>query len=311
MEPSVPASFAATPPRITQLPVRLRDLLKREVCLEISREQIEFALREVEAETELLKQTRPPFLFLHGKPIRSEFQTREAGAVESLAALTRGLQQISATQPRLRTWVEDDLETFVRDSQPAYALGLASHLYYDDWQRALVRFDQRVTGLRTALGLVQATLSAVPAGVPLSAHAAAFECLTPARQWGALLDYELGFFNRVADVQRRSVEMGADTLRRQPDIQFAARAGQWVRLEAPVVRRHVAELLAHLEISSREARAAYAAEAALATGGAGGGSFVQPFWEALRQLMRLEIQPHEVEIVVAETERMVAVAAGR
>ena len=63
-----------------QLPVRLRDLLLREVCMDISRAHVEEALNQVERESELLRKTRPPFLFLQGKSMRSEFQQRESGA---------------------------------------------------------------------------------------------------------------------------------------------------------------------------------------------------------------------------------------
>jgi hypothetical protein len=310
MDSDSTSPLAVAPPEIRQLPVRLRDLLKREVCLEITRAHIEAALRQVQVEAEELRKTRPPFLFLHGKPTRSEFQLREAGTNESLAALNEGLQQVIAAQPRLRSWVEDDLETFLRDGQPAYALGLATHRYPDDWQRAVLRFDQRVAGLRAALGVVQATLSVVPAGMVLSAHAPAFECLMPARQWGALLDYEFLFFNRLADLQRRSLEMGADTLKRQPEPGFGPQIGQWARMEAAGVRRLVAEMLTQLDLAAAEARAAYVAEASLAGGGTAARSFVYPLWEALRQLMRLEIRPDEVEPIVAETERMVAAAGG-
>lgn len=311
MESDAPASLAATPPKISQLPVRLRDLLKREVCLDVTRAHIEAALRQVQSEAEELRKTRPPFLFLHAKPTRSEFQLREAGANETLAALTKGLQQVVAAQPRLRSWVEDDLETFVRDSQPAYAFGLATHRFPDDWQRVILRFDQRVAGFRASLGVVQATLSVVPAGVTLAAHGAAFERLVPARQWGALLDYEVLFLNRVADQQRRAVDMGHDTLRRQPDTRFGPLVGQWARLDGDTVRHQVAEMLAELDATASVTRAAYVAEAALAVGGvAAARSFVHPLWEALRQLMRLEIRPEEVESVVAETERMVEAAGG-
>jgi len=284
-------------------------LLKREVCLDLSRAHIEAALNEVERDAEEIKKTRPPFLFLQGKTLRSEFQTRENGAVESLSALSQGLQNVAAAQPRIRTWVEDDLETFLRDSQPAYQQGLATHRFGDDWQRALVRFDQRSVGLRTALGHVQAALGTVPRGIALASHTGAFECLMPARQWGALFDYELVFFNRVADTQRRSVSLGTDTLKRMPEHQFAALIARWARMEGEHVRRSIMELRAQLELAIMDARAIYVAEAALASGG-GGRSFVYPTWEALRQLMRLEIDPNEVESVVAETEHMVTAAGG-
>ena len=309
MDSAAKLSTTAAPPTVAQLPVRLRDLLKREVCLEISRAHIEAALSQVEQEAVELKKTRPPFLFLHAKPMRTEFETRQAGAAESLAALTRGLQDVAAAQPRIRTWVEDDLETFLRDSQPAYMLGLASHRYPDDWQRAVLRFDQRVAGFRAMLGQVQAALGAVPAGTVLASHAGAFEQLMPARQWGALLDYEFLFFNRVADLQRRSGELGGETLRRTPDHQFATQVAQWARMDADAVRRGLLELRARLELAAMDARALYVAEAALAGGGAAR-SFVFPMWEALRQLMRLEIQPEQVESIVTETERMVAAAGG-
>lgn len=302
---STASPFSA--PTTAQLPVRLRDLLKREVCLDLSRTHIEAAVKEVEREADELKKTRPPFLFLQGKTTRSEFQTRESGAAESLAALGRGLHNITAAQPRLRAWVEDDLETFLRDSQPAYAQGLATHRFGDDWQRAITRFDRRATSLRAALGQVQAALGTVPAGVVLASHAGAFECLMPARQWGALFDYEIVFFNRVADLQRRNLSLGSDTLKRMPEQQFAAQIARWARMDGEQVRRSMMELRAHLELAIMDTRTAYVSEAALATG-SGGRSFVHPTWEALRQLMRLEIEPQEIESIVAETERMVAAA---
>lgn len=312
MEPPQASPFTTTtPPTVAQLPVRLRDLLKREVCLDISRALIESALAQVEQDAAELKKSRPPFLFLHGKSMRTEFQSREAGASESLSALTTGLQNVIAAQPQLRSWVEDDLETFLRDSQPAYVFGLASHRYADDWQRAIVRFDQRVVEFRTTLGQVLVALGTVPGGTQLAAHAGAFEQLMPARQWGSLLDYEFMFFNRVADAQRRAVALGADTLKRTPDPQFGAQVGQWARMDAVAVRKVMPELRARLELAVMDAREIYVAEAALAGGGGGAfRSFVQPMWEALRQLMRLEINPDQVGEIVGETERMVASARG-
>lgn len=309
METAHPLNPAASPPTVAQLPVRLRDLLKREVCLEISRAHIEAALNQVEQEAAELKKTRPPFLFLHAKPTRTEFESRQAGASESLTALTTGLQNVAAAQPRLRAWVEDDLETFLRDSQPAYMTGLASHRFPDDWQRAVLRFDQRVAGFRTALGKVQTALASVPKGTALASHAGAFEQLMPARQWGTLLDYEFLFFNRVADLQRRSAGLGEDTLKRTHDNQFGAGVAQWARMDPETARRSMLELRARLELAAMDGRAIYVAEAALATGGGTAfRSFVAPMWEALRQLMRLEIDPNQVEAMVAETERMVAAA---
>lgn len=307
---------STTPPTvpltIAQLPVRLRDLLKRDVCMELTRYQIELALRQVQAEAEELRKTRPPFLFLHGKPVRSEFQCREAGANESLVALSQGLQKVAAAQPCLRGWVEDDLETFLRDGQPAYRKGLATHRFPDDWQRAIMRFDQRVAGFRASIGMVQTALGTLPVGHLLSSHPATFEYLMPARQWGALLDYEFRFFNQVADLQRRSVELGAETLRRLPEPGFSSEVGKWSRLDSAAARKAISELLQALEQHAVVARAAYASEAALADTGANAAvrSFVYPIWEALRQLMRLEIKPEEVETLVAETERMVAAAGG-
>ncbi len=310
MDPfSSPTPVPASAPTTAQLPVRLRDLLMREVCLEISRAHIETALNQVEQEATELRKTRPPFLFLHAKPTRTEFQSRQAGAVESLAALTRGLQDVAAAQPRMRAWVEDDLETFLRDSQPSYMRGLASHRYPDDWQRAILRFDQRVAGFRATLMQVNGVLVTVPPGMVLASHPGAFEQLMPARQWGALLDYEFLFFNRVADMQRRSASLGSDTLKRTPDHQFGMQVTQWARMEAEAVRRSLLELRARLELAAMDARALYVAEGAL--GGEGGAlsrSFVFPMWEALRQLMRLEIHPEQVESVVADTERMVGSA---
>ena len=310
MQPAHPPISPAAAPTVAQLPVRLRDLLKREVCLEISRAHIEAALAQVQQEAEELKKTRPPFLFLHAKPTRTDFQAREAGASESLVALSTGLQNVAAAQPRVRAWVEDDLETFVRDSQPAYMQGLATHRFPDDWQRGILRFDQRVAGFRAALGQVQAVLGTVPNDTLLASHAGAFEQLMLARQWGVLLDYEFLFFNRVADLQRRSVELGSETLRRTPDHQFGAQVAQWARMDAVAVRKSLMELRARLELAAMDARSIYAAEAALIGGHNAFRSFVFPMWEALRHLMRLEIDPDHVESIVAETERMVAAAGG-
>jgi len=299
--------FSASPPAIAQLPVRLHDLLRREVCLEITRIQIENALAQVKVEAETLRKTRPPFLFLHAKNTRTDFQERTTGATESEIALTRGLQEVMAAQPKLSAWVEDDLETFLRDSQPPYLLGLAMHKFPGDWNRLIMRFDQRVAGFLAALGGIQVALGVVPGGMALASNAGAFECLMPARQWAALLDYEFSFFNRVADLQRRNSSLGFDTLRRMPERQFGPAVAEWARMEADPVRNSLAELRSRLEVTVTEAREIYVVEAAMvASGNATAQSYVYPFWEALRQLMRLEIDPATIEETVAETEQMVA-----
>ena len=85
--------------------------------------------------------------------------------------------------------------------------------------------------------------------------------------------------------------------------EMIAAAGEVIRAG----EKHFSEL----DAAAAAARAAYVSEAALAVGGvAAARSFVYPLWEALRQLMRLEIRPEEVESVVAETERMVEAAGG-
>jgi hypothetical protein len=310
MESNYSTSHLSVPTTVDQLPVRLRDLLKREVCLALSYAQIESALAEVEQESRDLKKTRPPFLFLHAKPTRAEFENRQAGSLEAQVALRQGLKDILDVQPRLRAWVEDDLETFLRDSQTSYLHGLATHRYPDDWQRAITRFDQRVVSFRASLTNLQNVLPAVPAGTVLSYYAPAFEKLMPARQWGALLDYEFLFFNRLADEQRRSSSLGGSTFRRTPDNHFSAQVGQWARLDAEQVRRGLLELRARLELAVMDARVIYVTEATLAQGNTHGPrSFVYPAWETLRQLIRLEVASDEVESIVNETERMVALAS--
>ncbi len=293
-------------PVIAQLPVRLRDLLKREVCLEISRNHIENAIQQVEREANEIHQTRPPFLFLQAKATRAEFNTRKSSTADTLQSLTQGLGEITTAQPKLCAWVEDDLETFVRDSQPAYMHGLACHGFPDDWQRAVIRFDQRTVSFRNALGMVQASLANVPRGVLLASHSAAFESLMPARQWGALLDYEFLFFNRLADLQRRSLELNAATLKRTTEQKFANQIALWARLDSDAARKNIMELRARLELSVMEARAIYLSEAALANtdDSRPDRSFVYPLWEYLRQLMRPEIDPAHVEAIVSETEQM-------
>jgi hypothetical protein len=308
---SVPPLATPAPPAVAQLPVRLRDLMRREVCLEISRSHLESALMQIEREAEQLRKTRPPFLMFQGKSARSEFEARQTSATETQASLTRGLQSVAAAQPRLRAWVEDDLETFLRDSQPAYLHGLATHRFPEDWQRAVNRFDQRLGGLRAAFNQLQSALAHIPAGSTIATHAPAFEALMTARQWGVLFDYEFLFFNRVADIQRRLVRAGNTTLTRTADQQFGQQIGKWARNDGPSVSKALLELRAQIELASMDARTVYAAEAARATPGGGPApvpSFVTPMWEALRQLTRLEIDPTQVEQIVAETERMVAAA---
>jgi hypothetical protein len=188
--------------------------------------------------------------------------------------------------------------------------GLACHSYPDDWQRAVIRFDHRTVSFRNALGLVQASLANVPRGMLLASHAGAFESLMPARQWGALLDYEFLFFNRLADLQRRALELNAATLKRTAEQKFANQIGQWARLDSDAARRSIMELRARLELAVMEARAIYVTEAALANteGKHPERSFVFVIWEHLRQLMRQEIDPAHVEAIVSETEQMVASA---
>jgi hypothetical protein len=297
---------SASPPSLAKLPARLLSLLRREVCLEITRSKIEDALVQVRAQAKVLKSTRPPFLLFVPKDTRNVFQERSAGASESEAVLSGGLQKVIAAQSKVKTWVEDDLETFVRETQPSYLLGLATRDFPDDWRRILLRLDWRVADFTKALGAVQVALNVMPNGMVLGANAGAFECLMPARQWATLLDYEFSFFNRLADMQKRSVALGSDTLKRVPERQFGPAVTQWARLEAEPARRGLAELRSSLEVTVTKARGVYAAEAAMvARSGARSLSYVYSFGEALRQLMRLEINPETIDAIVAETEQMV------
>lgn len=294
---------------VEQLPARLKDLLRREICVALSQQRIKRALAQVEAKAKELKLTRAPFMFLQPKAMRTNFTNNLEGAEQTQAMLEEGLVKIEAVLPRLRVWAEDELETFMRATQKAYVRSLAGHRFAQDWERLILRFEHRVNLLVRGLGVVRVALGTMPGGAEIKSMTKVYDQLTQARQAAVLVDLEFVFLNRLADEQRLMSGVGQETFRRivAPGCEQKM-AGLLDAVDAGTTRLRIEEFLVPFQELARLTLVQLREEAGLVKSGdtAATESFATPTWEAYRQLLMLELDVEQMEAVVADTERLMA-----
>lgn len=284
----------------------LRDLLRRDVALEISHQRLADSLSAVESETETLQKTRPPFLFLHSKATRTNFNNQMLNAGESMTALVRGLEKIERMQPLLLAWVEDELENHLRATNPQYVAGLATHRFPEDWERLGRRFGARLQRFIEFLQNLRGELSGLPPGSVVSSDPAVSALLDRTAKVGAAVDAEVTFLNHLADVQRRTVELNADTLKRQAPLSCEANVMRLRAFAAGQAAKAIGEITANATTQAQQIRGAITSEGALAITGEERGvrGFVLPHWTALRKTVRLDLDPEAIEQLVADTEKL-------
>ncbi len=276
------------------------------MALELSHQRINASLSEVESEAETLQKTRPPFLFLHSKTVRSTFNNQLSSAGESLAALTTGLEKIERLRPMLHAWVEDELETHLRTRHLGYVRGLATHRYPEDWERYGRRFGMRVQRFTEFLHNLRASLSKLPAEMITESDPTLSDLYSRAAKVGAAVDAEVTFFNHLADVQRGAVAPDPGTMRRQLALSCETNVN-WLRsLPVGQALRGLSDFLANYQVQIQQVRVAIVSEGnlSLPDGPKAVRGFVLPQWESLRKMVRLELDPDAIGLLVADTEKL-------
>lgn len=274
--------------------------------MELAYQRLSAALAEVESEAEVLQKTRPPFLFLQPKVTRSTFTSRMLNAEESLVALSNGVEKLERLRPILHAWVEDELETYLRATHEGYVTGLATHRFPEDWERFGRRFAMRVQRLTEFLHSLRNALTRVASSAVVAENAATADVLARTAKVGAAVDAEVVFLNHLADVQRRARSLGSESLERQPALSCEAHVYGLRTLSAGEAVRALADFAAMFQVQSQQVRGVIVSEGNLAVAGEGRSSrgFVLPQWEALRKLVRLDLDPDTTEKLAADTEKL-------
>ncbi|MFH1497275.1 MAG: hypothetical protein ABII82_05550 [Verrucomicrobiota bacterium] len=287
------------------LPKALRELLRRDVALEISHQRLSSALAEIEQEADTLQKTRPPFMFLQPKATRSTYNRQLLGASESLNAITDGLEKLERVRPVLHAWVEDELETHLRNSDPAYISGLATHRWPEDWERWSLRLAARIRRLTEFLQALTTEFARLPVLMMVDEDERALDVFNRTARVAAAVDAEVHFLNRVADTQRRMLSLGDETLKRQALLGCEAGIQRLRAFPAGQAVKVLADFMGNHLLAFQQVRGAIVAEGALAIAAPGTPrGYVLRQWESLRKLVRLDLDPDSIDQLVADTERL-------
>ena len=135
------------------IPLKLKILLVRETHLKFGRDAIAPMLAEKEAEYQALEKDKPG-MFASKEKKQAHLQ-QLAEAMETLRLLRNGIAQLDRVEPHIKRMVEEEAESFLRASSPAYLTALATRQHREDWIKCLDRFGEKVYGLKQALGNVR------------------------------------------------------------------------------------------------------------------------------------------------------------
>ncbi|HRE80203.1 MAG TPA: hypothetical protein PLN52_04100 [Opitutaceae bacterium] len=285
----------------SSLPEGLQDLLVREAAFALTRKRISEALA-VAQEQKSASGGSKPILGLLFRDKRNDLKRKELE--ENLTVLAAGIQKLDAVIPRLQSCVDRSVENYLRELDAEYAKGLAASRFLEDWQRLMVRFDQAVSQymrlLQTLLPLMDVLAANEICGANLDCRKLIDNTVTAAR----LVQEEVSFINKIADAQRIRSGVDAITLYRQPERNWKGSVHSLFFI-LPVQAAHCIRTLIteSTEVIDR-IREAIQGECQLAsyTVGYGVTSYHQRVWASLRESAMLQIDPEQMESILAETE---------
>ncbi|MBI3886015.1 MAG: hypothetical protein HY302_09845 [Opitutae bacterium] len=289
------------------IPPKLKILLVREAHLKFGRDAIAPLLGEKEAEYQALEKARPGLFASKEKKLAHEQQLAEA--METLRLLRNGIAQLDRVEPHLKRMVEEEAESHLRATSPAYLTALAARQHREDWIKCLERFGEKVYGLKQALGNVRNMACSGYQREAQSYSQATVQAFMLAISAGKKVEEEVKFANRISDVQEKTLlESGFKTvaLPKLKEIAFS----QWVAL---ISNMPLAEAQQQFDQIIGEARKLYEeglpqmreqAEAAHHSQGEVIMGFARQRLEEMRLAIVPEINLEETEESVASSERM-------
>lgn len=289
------------------IPLKLKILLVRETHLKFGRDAIAPMLAEKEAEYQALEKDKPG-MFASKEKKQAHLQ-QLAEAMETLRLLRNGIAQLDRVEPHIKRMVEEEAESFLRASSPAYLTALATRQHREDWIKCLDRFGEKVYGLKQALGNVRNMACSGYQREAQSFSQATVQAFMLAIAAGKKVEEEVKFANRISDVQEKTLlESGFKTiaLPKLKEVAFS----QWVAL---ISNMALAEAQQQFDQIIAEARILYEeglpqmreqAEAADTSQGEAIMGFAHQHLEEMRMSIVPEINLEETEENVAASERM-------
>lgn len=286
---------------------KLKNLLIREAHLKFGREAITPVLAEMESELLALGKDKPGMFA--SKEIKKTHLDQVVAVQETLRVLRIGLAQLDRVEPHINRLVEEESETNLRATSPAYLQALAARKHREDWINCLERFGLEIFGLKQALGNVRNMACSGYHREHQSYSQATVQAFLLAISSGKKVEEEVKFANRISDIQNKILqESGINTvaLPKLKEVIFS----QWVALisnmplaeaqqEFDQIITQASELyetgLPQLRAQSETADAAQGEEI---------NSFALHYLEQIRLEIVPEVNPEETEKSVADSERM-------
>lgn len=294
------------------LPLKIRDLLVREAHLRLGRGAIVPALEEQQAAL-LAHQKSKPGLFA-ARAEKEAHAKAEAELAEGLRLLRNGLAQLDRVEPHIRKLVVDATEDHCREEHPEYLRALAVREHRADWERCLLRFVERVYGLKQAVGNVRNMATSGYERHQQMYSQSALQAFLIAIEAAKALEQEICFANDVAAVQARVLRdsrleaMELPRLRNVAYSPWIAMLSSLALAEAqPQFDRLIEELRVLAEQTMPELREQAAAADASQSGALDG--YVMRVLANFREEAETLVNPEETEASVAESERMLELMA--
>jgi putative N-acetylmannosamine-6-phosphate epimerase len=183
-------------------------LLIEESHLRAAKRTIQANLDERRAALEALKATRSPMDFVLGALKKSRALPLEIEALaKEIEDMERAVAKIEAMETRSTEQLEDELDAFIRVSSEEYRRGLAAVTSIADWERALDRFQDKLSVYLRSLGEARNTVVAGYDRDKKRPSNSGIEALRLAIEAGAALEAETHFANQIADLHRETVRL--------------------------------------------------------------------------------------------------------
>lgn len=230
-------------------------LLIDESHLRAAKRTIEATLAARRVAMDELRAARSPmdFVFSALKKPRAVPQEMEAVAAE-IRDMEKAVAKIESMEVRITERLEDELDGFIRAKSEEYRRGLAAVTSIADWERALDRFQDKLSAYLRSLGEARNTVVAGYDRDRKRLSTSGTEALRLAIDAAAALETETRFANQIADLHRETVHMTPCQAAVIPSIP-SADYGYWTKrlaeMEIAVMQQEFDRILGMCEELSR------------------------------------------------------------
>ncbi len=288
----------------SRIPPRLKDLLRREVCLLDSKEQIEAALIEFNEEHREVQVTRPPFFFMRKSAVKEQFNQRLSETRNTVEALQKGASKLTELLPRLHVWIFEEIERYLLTDNSIFLNGLAKYRFPVDWARMLKRFEYECQQFASAVDQLHQAVSALQPEQRLAGQLQIMDMVKVARARGARMDLEILTLNRISILQKSTNP--ATALIETPVMNCETQSARVAMIDDINTRDLLARFIARFKQNTLATQASFQKQVQIASTRTTNDvlSYVESIWDIWRSLAVHEINPAQMERLLIETERM-------